>query len=96
MPSRYSFSDYSLEWPAAFEREADSLRALLGDDLVEVHHIGSTSVPGLAAKPIIDLLPVVREVASLDQRSDPVRDGASRLEPGRDASPGIQPVVGDL
>lgn len=66
MPSLYTFTEYSPEWPAAFEREADALRSLLGEELVAVHHIGSTSVPGLAAKPIIDMLPLVRSVSFLD------------------------------
>jgi GrpB-like predicted nucleotidyltransferase (UPF0157 family) len=46
-------------WPALFEREADRIRSLLGDDALVVEHVGSTSVPGLPAKPIIDILLVV-------------------------------------
>jgi GrpB-like predicted nucleotidyltransferase (UPF0157 family) len=40
---------------------------VLGSILVTVHHIGSTSVPGLAAKPIIDLMPLVTDLAELDR-----------------------------
>ncbi len=40
----------------------------LGSTLVTVHHIGSTSVPGLAAKPIIDLMPVVTDLDELDRK----------------------------
>jgi GrpB-like predicted nucleotidyltransferase (UPF0157 family) len=69
MPSRYTFTDYSPDWPAAFEQEADRLRELLAGELVAVHHIGSTSVPGLAAKPVIDLLPRVRDLAAVDTRT---------------------------
>jgi GrpB-like predicted nucleotidyltransferase (UPF0157 family) len=68
MPSRYTFSEYSPDWPREFEREAKRLRGLLNDELVDVHHVGSTSVPGLAAKPIIDLIPVVRDIAEVDAR----------------------------
>ncbi len=67
--SRYSFSEYSPEWPLEFEREGQRLRTLLGDELVAVHHIGSTSVPGLAAKPIIDLLPLVKSIAQFEERT---------------------------
>jgi GrpB-like predicted nucleotidyltransferase (UPF0157 family) len=66
MPSLYTFTEYSPDWPAAFHQEAERIKALLGDELVRVHHIGSTSVPGLAAKPIIDLLPLVRDIARID------------------------------
>lgn len=66
MASKYSFGDYSAAWPDEFEREAERLRALLGPELLIVHHIGSTSVPGLAAKPIIDLLPLVHDIDRLE------------------------------
>jgi GrpB-like predicted nucleotidyltransferase (UPF0157 family) len=69
MPSRYSFAEYSPDWPLEFQREAERLKPLLGESLIAVHHIGSTSVPGLAAKPIIDLLPVVHDIAAVDNRS---------------------------
>jgi putative glutamine amidotransferase len=42
-------------WPAMFEEEAGRIRAALGDVAVRVEHVGSTAVPGLAAKPIIDI-----------------------------------------
>ncbi len=69
-PSRYTFTAYNPDWPAAFDREAARLRTLLGGLLVEVHHIGSTSVPGLAAKPIIDLLPLVGDIHAVDAVTD--------------------------
>ncbi len=47
-------------------RESARLRSLLGEALVSVHHIGSTAVPGLPAKPIIDLLPVAADLCSID------------------------------
>ncbi|MEL6658238.1 MAG: GrpB family protein [Bacteroidota bacterium] len=61
--------DYNPRWPQAFEQEAALLRQALSDALVEIHHIGSTSVPGLAAKPIIDILPEVHDLALLDARA---------------------------
>ena len=51
--------DYDREWPALFTREEARIRSILGDRLVEIHHTGSTSVPGLAAKPIVDITMVV-------------------------------------
>ena len=57
-------------WPVAFEMEASQLAPVLRELGGTLHHIGSTSVPGLAAKPIIDLLLEVPDLAALDRRSD--------------------------
>lgn len=61
---------YSTSWPEEFKREASLLRDLLGDLVVQIHHVGSTSVPGLAAKPIIDILLEVTDLDDLDARND--------------------------
>ena len=58
--------DYNPEWPKAFEDESAQIRRILGENLLRVFHIGSTSVPGLQAKPIIDIMPVVRGIAQVD------------------------------
>ena len=55
--------EYDPAWPALFTREAERIRSILGDTVVLLEHIGSTSVPGLAAKPIIDMLLVVPDPA---------------------------------
>ena len=47
--------DYDPRWPAEYEREAALLMAVLDGMLAELEHVGSTSVPGLAAKPVIDI-----------------------------------------
>jgi GrpB-like predicted nucleotidyltransferase (UPF0157 family) len=48
--------DYSSEWPALFEVEHKALATVFSPSTVRIEHIGSTSVPGLGAKPIIDIL----------------------------------------
>ena len=58
---------YDHHWPAMFEGEATLIRHILGSELLEIHHIGSTSVPGLAAKPIIDMMPVVKDITNIDR-----------------------------
>ena len=55
--------EYDPRWPALFDREAARIRAVLGAAAVRVEHVGSTSVPGLAAKPIIDMLLAVPDSA---------------------------------
>ena len=52
-------ADYDPAWPQLFSREAERIRAALGDRVVTLEHVGSTSVPGLAAKPRIDMLLIV-------------------------------------
>ena len=56
--------DYDAQWPALFIREANRVRAALGDRVLMLEHVGSTSVPGLAAKPIIDLILAVADSAN--------------------------------
>jgi GrpB-like predicted nucleotidyltransferase (UPF0157 family) len=55
--------DYDPEWPQLFEREAERVRAMLDDRVLLLEYVGSTSVPGLAAKPRIDMLLVVTDSA---------------------------------
>ena len=52
-------AEYDPQWPVLFEREAARIRAALGDKIMLLEHVGSTSVPGLAAKPRIDILLIV-------------------------------------
>ena len=49
-------ADYDPAWPALYEREAARIRSLLGERVILLEHAGSTSVPGLAAKPIVDIV----------------------------------------
>jgi GrpB-like predicted nucleotidyltransferase (UPF0157 family) len=58
--------EYDASWPGLFEAERELLHQTLGDVVVDVHHVGSTAVPGLAAKPIIDILVEVTNVEALD------------------------------
>lgn len=62
-------SPYSNLWPKIFAAERLLLENALGELVIEVHHIGSTSVPNLMAKPIIDILMVVNSHEELDEKS---------------------------
>jgi GrpB-like predicted nucleotidyltransferase (UPF0157 family) len=55
LPGPIVVRDYDPAWPGRFEREAARIAGALGDRVVRLEHVGSTSVPGLAAKPIIDI-----------------------------------------
>jgi GrpB-like predicted nucleotidyltransferase (UPF0157 family) len=58
-----TLAEYDPRWPALFVREAARIRAVLSDVAVRIEHLGSTSVPGLAAKPIIDIMLAVPDSA---------------------------------
>jgi len=62
-PYRIEVREYDDRWPADFELVAGRIAEALGDAVLELHHVGSTSVPGLAAKPIIDVDLVVADPA---------------------------------
>lgn len=55
--------DYDDRWPAWFEDEARRLRGALGEGAVRIEHVGSTAVPGLPAKPVLDIVLAVRDSA---------------------------------
>lgn len=57
---------YDNKWPLLFAEEESILKKILGKNCVDIHHIGSTSVPGLAAKPVIDILVVVSMINQVD------------------------------
>lgn len=59
LTGRVELVDYDPAWPALFAREEARIRAVLGARVIHLEHTGSTSVPGLAAKPIIDMTLVV-------------------------------------
>jgi GrpB-like predicted nucleotidyltransferase (UPF0157 family) len=58
-----ALAEYDPRWPAAFAREASRIRAVLGSTAILIEHAGSTSIPGLAAKPIIDIVLAVPDSA---------------------------------
>ncbi|MBO0600146.1 GrpB family protein [Sporosarcina sp. E16_3] len=58
---------YDEQWVSNFDKESHKLHGVFGSEIIEVHHIGSTSVNGLQAKPIIDVMPVVRDINRIDK-----------------------------
>jgi GrpB-like predicted nucleotidyltransferase (UPF0157 family) len=48
--------DYDSDWPRLYEREEERIRSVLGEGVIRIEHVGSTSVPGLPAKPVIDIV----------------------------------------
>ena len=58
---------YTEKWKSNFENEAKKIQVIFGSELTDIHHIGSTSVFGLSAKPIIDIMPVVKDISLVDK-----------------------------
>jgi GrpB-like predicted nucleotidyltransferase (UPF0157 family) len=57
---------YVATWPSLYREEAARLKEAFGTQLLAIHHIGSTSVPGLAARPTIDIMVEVPDIAAVD------------------------------
>jgi len=74
-----SITDYNQSWPRLFSEEAGRLRSIFGDACIDIHHVGSTAVKGLAAKPEIEILVVVSNTRDLyDWRSELTNLGYKR------------------
>ena len=65
-PIAVRLHQYDPSWAEAARREVERLTATVGEVIITVHHIGSTAIPGICAKPIVDLMPVVRNHAELE------------------------------
>jgi GrpB-like predicted nucleotidyltransferase (UPF0157 family) len=69
MPERVQVVEYDPAWIDAFVAEAQAIGQAMRGLAVRIHHIGSTAIPGIHAKPIIDILLEVDDIALLDDRS---------------------------
>ena len=65
-------AEYDPEWPRWFEQAAEQIRGALGDKVLQLDHVGSTSVPGLPAKPLIDINLVVADTTDEDAYVPPL------------------------
>lgn len=61
---------YNPLWPRIYKEESTFIKNVLKDLVVEIYHIGSTSIEGLSSKPIIDIMPVVKNIDAVDERDD--------------------------
>jgi len=58
---------YNPDWTNQYSVEAKSITATINNELIEIHHIGSTAIKGIFAKPIIDILAVVKNISAIDR-----------------------------
>ena len=69
MAMRMVVVEHDPAWRTEFEEESQRISRVLGDGVLRLHHIGSTAIPGIFAKPVIDLLMEVENIAELDANS---------------------------
>jgi len=62
---KYNIQEYDPAWKGSFGEEAEKIRKAFGDDVTEVEHVGSTSVPGMAGKSTIDLDVIVKDISKI-------------------------------
>jgi GrpB-like predicted nucleotidyltransferase (UPF0157 family) len=72
VPAPVIIVEYDPLWPALYEEEKERILAVVGDLVVTMEHIGSTAVPGLGGKPIIDIMPGVRSLTDVEQCIEPL------------------------
>ena len=78
--SRILIADYDRRWPELFDREAERIRSALDQRALRIEHTGSTSVPGLAAKPVIDIVLVVADSADEEAYVPPLEAAGYSLQ----------------
>jgi len=79
LDGRVQLAEYDPGWAGQYEEQAARIRSALGGRVLLLEHIGSTSVPGLAAKPVIDILLVVADPADEDAYVPPLEQAGYRL-----------------
>ena len=72
MPAPVVIVDYDPRWPALYEEERDRILAVVGSLIIGIEHIGSTAVPGLGGKPIIDIMPAVGCLTDAERCIEPL------------------------
>jgi GrpB-like predicted nucleotidyltransferase (UPF0157 family) len=70
MPLKIKLVPYDPGWPDQYAQEAGLLSAVLSPEIVATHHMGSTSIPGLKSKPVIDLIIEVKDIEAIDEYND--------------------------
>lgn len=73
MSSAVMIVDYDPQWPILYEEEKARILGVIGHKVVAIEHIGSTAVPGLGAKPIIDIMVAVRHLSEAEQCIEPLQ-----------------------
>lgn len=74
MPRKMEVQDYNPEWEREYLLEKNRLQHVLKEVAIKIHHIGSTAIPGIKAKPIIDILIEVTSIDELDELTKEMKE----------------------
>ena len=80
MPRKIEVVDYRPEWESMFKEEEKKIKKILAKTVFGVYHIGSTSVKNMPAKPVIDIMPVVKDLSLVDSHSEIARSPRLRMQ----------------
>jgi len=64
---------YSVKWMEKYNKEAEVIKRIIGPDIIDIQHIGSTAIPGLSAKPIIDIAVLVSSIKDFSHFVEPLK-----------------------
>ena len=70
MSRRIEIVEYDFNWVIKYEQEAKRIRSVFGNELLSIHHIGSTAIPGIKAKPVIDGLVIIKDTGIVKRFDD--------------------------
>ncbi|OAS15060.1 GrpB family protein [Paenibacillus oryzisoli] len=80
MKRQWTIVPWTPDWKLQFERESQVLQDIMQTEMIEIHHVGSTSVPTIGyAKPIIDMLIIVRDIERVDQHNEQMVSAGYRI-----------------
>lgn len=71
---RIEVVSYNSNWKGMYKEESEKIKNILNDIIIDIHHIGSTAIPGIKAKPIIDILIEVKDIEGVDQYNHKMKE----------------------
>ena len=71
---RVEVVSYNPNWKEMYKEESEKIKNILNDIIIDIHHIGSTAIPGIKAKPVIDILVEVEDIEEVDQYNHKMKE----------------------
>lgn len=71
---RIEVVSYNSNWKEMYKEESEKIKNILNDIIIDIHHIGSTAIPGIKAKPVIDILVEVKNIEEVDQYNHKMKE----------------------